>query len=92
MKSFRDLLSSQGRTYKIAPNVYHQTELKLSGLEDESSASRSIDDLYSVKLNKVDGVTTKRNFADTLCGGFVRFVGSYNSSFCLTVLTPVACR
>jgi hypothetical protein len=85
IKSFRNLLSSQSRSYKIAPNGFHPTEVKLNGLSDESA---TLDDVYAVKINQKE----QRNLAESLCGGLVRLVGGYNSSFCLTVLTPVACR
>lgn len=90
IKSFRNLLSSQSRSYKIAPNGYIPTEVKLNGLSatrDESSNSRNIDEVYAVKINNT-GEEQQRNFADVLRN----VVGNYNSSFCLTVLTPVACR
>lgn len=94
IKSFRSLLSNQSKSYKIAPDNYHPTEVKLNGLNgtiDDStiSHSRNIDDVFSIKRNKSDN---RRNFGDVICGNLLKFVGNYNSSFCLTVLTPVACR
>lgn len=98
IKSFRNLLSTQNKNYKITPNSFHPTEVKLNGLSagiDDSSNS-CIDDVYSIKINKVDSANdsncNRKRLMDVVCGNFVKFVGSYNSSFCLTVLTPVACR
>lgn len=99
IKSFRNLLSNQNKNYKIAPNSY-PTEVKLNGLngsiDDSTMSSRNIEDIYSIKINKVDGAhegdCNQRRLTDVVCGNFVKFVGNYNSSFCLTVLTPVACR
>lgn len=99
IKSFRSLLSNQTKNYKIAPNNYHPTEVKLNGLNgniDDSANSCNIEDIYSIKLNKADSSSSsecnQRNLADVICGNFVKFVGNYNSTFCLAVLTPVACR
>lgn len=99
IQSFRNLLSSQNKNYKISPNNYHPTEVKLNGLNgslDDSTNSCDIDDVYSIKLNKKDSANdddcNQRNLTDVICGNLIKFVGSYNSSFCLTVLTPVACR
>lgn len=100
IKSFRNLLSNQNKNYKIAPNSYHPTEVKLNGLngsiDDSTMSSRNIEDIYSIKINKVDGAhegdCNQKRLTDVVCGNFVKFVGNYNSSFCLTVLTPVACR
>lgn len=100
IKSFRNLLSNQSKNYKIAPNSnYHPPEVKLNGLSatiDDSSSSRGIDDVYSIKRTKADGghdsECNRRNLTDVICGCFVKLFGNYNSSFCLTVLTPVACR
>lgn len=96
IKSFRNLLSNQSKNYKISPNNnYRPTEVKLSGLSgtlDDSSGSCHIDDVYAIKRSRVDGDCNQRTLCDIICGNFVKFVGNYNSSFCLTVLTPVACR
>lgn len=97
IKSFRNLLSNQSKNYKIAPNSYHPTEVKLNGLNDDSSPScHNLEDIYSIKLNKVDSSNAsecdRSTLSDAICGGLVKLVGNYNSSFCLTVLTPVACR
>lgn len=96
IKSFRNLLSNQSKNYKIAPNNYHPTEVKLGGLSDDSTSSRNTEDVYSIKLNKnrnssCDRDCNSRKLTDVICGSFVNS-GSYNSSFCLQVLTPVACR
>lgn len=97
IKSFRNLLSNQSKNYKIAPNNYRPTEVKHGGISEDSTSSRSIEDIYSIKLNKVDSSSCdsdvdRRKLTDIICGSFIKFVGNYNSSFCLTVLTPVACR
>lgn len=99
IKSFRNLLSSQSKSYKISPNnAYHPTEVKLNGLSgalDDSTGSCNIEDIYSIKRNKPDSAhdsDCRRSFTDVICGNCVKFVTNYNSSFCLTVLTPVACR
>ena len=99
IKSFRNLLSNQNKNYKIAPNVYHPTEVKLHGLNgslDDSTNSCSIEDGYSIKLNKADGDFSndcnQRNLSDVICGNIVKFVGNYNNGYCLPILTPVACR
>lgn len=93
IKSFRDLLSTQSKSYKISPNNYHHpTEVKLNGLNGTVDDSTNIDDVYSIKRNKSDSDCSRRNFCDVICGSLFKFVGNYNSSFCLTVLTPVACR
>ncbi|CRL04226.1 CLUMA_CG017331, isoform A [Clunio marinus] len=98
IKSFRNLLSNQNKNYKISPksNHYHPTEVKLNGLNgsiDDSTGSCNIEELYSIKRAKSeDSECSKRNSADVICGNWVKFFSNYNSSFCLTVLTPVACR
>lgn len=97
IKSFRSLLSNQTKNYKIAPNNYHPTEVKLNGLnstidESTNSHSRNIEDVYSIKRNKSDSECNRKNLSDVICGNLLKFVGNYSSSFCLTVLTPVACR
>lgn len=99
IKSFRDLLANQNKNYKISPNAYHQTEVKVNGLNgslDESTNSCSIEDVYSIKLNKSDSVRgsecNQKNLADVVCGNIVKLVANYNNSYCLPLLTPVACR
>lgn len=102
IKSFRNLLSNQNKNYKIAPdshNKCHQTEVKLNGFNgpiDEPMGSCNIEDLYSIKRNKADGEqdnkSDQKSSADVICGNLVKFFAHYNGSFCLTVLTPVACR
>lgn len=99
IKSFRNLLSNQNKNYKIAPNAYQPTEVKMNGLSgslDDSANSCSIDEVYSIKLNKSDAdygsECNQRNLADIICGNIVKFVGNYNNSYCLPLLTPVACR
>lgn len=91
-KTFRKFFTQQrsAKSYKISPgNNYHSTEIKLNGLNntssfDESINSHNIDDVYSLKKNnKIE--TIQPNICE-------RIASSCSSTFCLTVLTPVACR
>lgn len=94
IKSFRNLLSDQSKNYKISPNNnYRPTEVKLNGLSGTlDDATGSCHDVYAVKRSRMEDDCNQPTLCDVICGSFVKFVGNYNSSFCLTVLTPVACR
>ena len=99
IKSFRNLLSNQNKNYKISPNAFHPTEVKLNGITtgiDDPSNSQNVENIYSIKTNKKDAQNesdcNQKRLTDAVCGNVVKYVGNYNTSFCLTVLTPVACR
>jgi hypothetical protein len=94
IKSFRSLLSNQTKNYKITPNKYHPTEVKLNGLNgvlDESSncSLRAVD---AIKRNESANECGRENICDIICRNLLNLIGTCNNSFCLTVLTPVACR
>ena len=97
IKSFRNLLSSQNKNYKITPgNSYHPTEVKLNGI-NTTTTNLDDEDIFSSSKKAESSLSTgdcdrgARRLTD-VCGSLIKLVGNYNSTFCLTVLTPVACR
>jgi hypothetical protein len=99
LERFRKFFTQQQtKSYKISPgNSYHSTEIKLNGLNttsfDDSINSHNIDDVYSLKKNKIDGSdSATKSEQNNIPNIYERIISGCSSTFCLTVLTPVACR
>ena len=104
IKSFRNLLSSQSKSYKIPPDNYQQTEVKfINGTIIDNAANCSIEDIYSIKHHKSNtannnnnnnGSGRNRRRANTvICDNFTKICrGHYNSNFFLSIFTPISSR
>lgn len=98
IKSFRNLLSGGGKSYKIPPDNYQPTEVKyLNGVIIDNASSRSVEDIYSIKRHKAasavnDNRCDRKRVRDAVCGNFTRFISNYNSNFCLPIFTPIFSR
>lgn len=91
IKSFRNLLSNQGKSYKIPPDNYQPTEVKLiNGAIIDNATSCSIEDIYSIKRHKInDNRCDRKRIRNAIC----RFINYYNNSnFCLPIFTPIFSR
>lgn len=92
-KAFRKLFSHRTtKSYKISPgNSYHSAEIKLNRLNtqsfDDSLNPHSADDAYPLKASN-----DRSDESKAVPDAFNKFIKSCNSTFCLTVLTPMACR
>lgn len=101
IKSIRNLLSSQGKSYKIPPDNYQSTEVKIINgkIIDATNAANncSIEDIYSIKHHKSNTVINdnrcdRKRIHNLICGNFVKLISYYNSNFCLPLFTPISSR